>query len=243
MSAGGAPASAGRAVPARLSAWLLPRREVLARLFPFPASTHRGRPGAGAAPSLPLSMRHRHALEFRKGRSTAKRQMRTITCAGSQVVRVRLPRGRLTRDDASYRESERGVGDALSASRSAHKRWLADGPGRAMTGGWFGCAALWSDTNVAVPEGGRTDAVGPSRQAGTHGPGVPAPAILGHPCTLDYGASHGGARPRSVIRGQRSASQLPPTNTAFRTGTPSAHVRSARSEARRGQMARHPRRR
>ena len=170
-------------------------------------------PAAARLPLCPISMRHRHPLEFRKGRSTAKRHIRTITCTGPRVVR-----GRLTRDDASYRESERGVGDALSASRSAHGQWLADGPGRAMTGGWFGCAALWSDANVTVPEGGRTDAVGPSRQAGTHGPGVPAPAILARPCTLDYGVSHGGATPRSVVRGQRCASQPPPANTAFRTG-------------------------
>ena len=201
----------------RDSAWFLRHRAVSARLFPFPPSTHRGRPGGGAAPSLPISMRHRHPLEFRQRRSTATRHMRTIMCAGSQVARVRLPRGRLTRDDASNRESKRELGDGLSASRSAHRRWLADGPGRATMGGWFGCAALWSDANVAVPKGGRTDAVGPSRQAGTHGPGVPAPAILGRPCTLDYGASHGGATRRSVVRGQRCASQPLPANTAFGT--------------------------
>ena len=90
-------------------------------------------PAAARLPLCPISMRHRHPLECRKGRSTGIRHIRTVTCAGSQAVRVRLPRGRLTRDDASYRESERGVGDALSASRSVHGRWLADGPGRAMT--------------------------------------------------------------------------------------------------------------
>ena len=64
------------------------------------------------------------------------------------------------------------MGDAISASRSAHGRWLADSPGRTMTGGRFGGAALRPDANVAVAEGGRADAVGPSRQARTHGPGV-----------------------------------------------------------------------
>ena len=53
MSAGAFHASAERAVAARLPAWFLPRRAVSARLFPFPPSTHRGRPGGGAAPSLP----------------------------------------------------------------------------------------------------------------------------------------------------------------------------------------------
>ncbi len=194
-------------------------------------------PAAARLPLCPISMRHRHPLEFRKGRSTAKRHIRTITCSGSRVVRGRLPRGRLTRDDASYRESERKVGDGLSASRSAHGRWLADGPGRAMTGRWFGCAALLSDANVAVAEGGRADAVGPSRQAKTHGPGV---------CS----SARSRARLRAGITGLRMATppeasstasdalrNPPPTNTAFRTGTPSAHVRSARSGARHGQKA------
>ena len=41
MSAGGFSASAERVVPARPPVWLLPRRAVPARLFPFPASTQR----------------------------------------------------------------------------------------------------------------------------------------------------------------------------------------------------------
>ena len=37
----------------------------------------------------------------------------------------------------------------LSPARPVHRRWLADGPGRAMAGGWFEFAAVLLDANLA----------------------------------------------------------------------------------------------
>ena len=48
-----------------------------------------------------------------------------------------------------YRESDWEVGDGLSLARPVHRRWLADGPGRAMAGGWCGFAAVSLDANLA----------------------------------------------------------------------------------------------
>ena len=50
-----------------------------------------------------------------------------------------------------------------SPPRSTHRRWLADGLGHAMARRWVGC-------EVAVPEGGRGEAVRPSRQKRASGP-------------------------------------------------------------------------
>ena len=205
-------------------------------------------PAAARLPLCPISMRHRHPLEFRKGRSTAKRHIRTITCTGPWVVR-----GRLTRDDASYRESERGVGDARSASLKAHGRWLADGPGRTMTGGRFGGAALRPGANVAVAEGGRTDAAGPSRQARTQGPGVCSAARPRARLHVWNARLHVGIRGLAWRRPQkrrpRSAMRFAPPHPRTHHFGPGLRghsrtpARSSRSEARHVRMAGRPRRR
>ena len=171
----------------------------------------------------------------------------------SRVVRGRLPRGRLTRDDASYRESERGVGDARSASLKAHGRWLADGPGRTMTGGRFGGAALRPGANVAVAEGGRTDAAGPSRQARTQGPGVCSAARPRARLHVWNARLHVGIRGLAWRRPQkrrpRSAMRFAPPHPRTHHFGPGLRghsrtpARSSRSEARHVRMAGRPRRR